>query len=252
MRVAALYDIHGNLPALEAVLDEIRREPVDLVLVGGDVFPGPMAIEVLERLLALDTPVRFIRGNCENELLAIAAGEEPAGVPEAYRATLRWLVGRMGPAHREAIAAWPASLRLDSADLGSVLFCHATPQSDTAIFTRLTPEARLMPIFDGAGPLVVCGHTHMAFDRAIGRVRVVNAGSVGMPFGDPGAYWLMLGADVQLRRTEYDLARAADRIRATEYPDREEFARRYVLSPPSEHEMLELFGRATGGGPTDE
>jgi predicted phosphodiesterase len=247
MRVAALYDIHGNLPALEAALDDVRRERVDLIIVGGDVFPGPMAIETLDLLLTLDTPVRFIRGNCEGELLTVAAGEEPARVPEAYRATLRWLTGRVPSAQRQAIASWPASLRTDIDGLGSVLFCHATPQSDTAIFTRLTPQERLMPIFAGPDRLVVCGHTHMPFDRMVGDVRVVNAGSVGMPFGEPGADWLLLGPDVQPRRTEYDLARAADRIRATAYPDREEFAHRYVLHPPSEREMLDLFGRAEGG-----
>jgi len=93
-------------------------------------------------------------------------------------------------------------------------------------------------------PLVICGHTHMQFERTIGKVRVVNAGSVGMPFGEPGAYWLLLGPEVELRRTAYALARAASRIRATKYPQAEEFAARNVLEPPSEAQMLELFARA--------
>ncbi|HEY7788998.1 MAG TPA: metallophosphoesterase family protein [Vicinamibacterales bacterium] len=244
MRVAALYDIHGNLPALEAVLEEVHLARVDAIVIGGDVFPGPMAIETLEKLLALDLPLQFIRGNCEGELLAVAAGDEPAGVPERYRSTYRWLAGRLNAERRRRIGEWPASLRLHIDGVGSVLFCHATPHSDTMTFTRLTPEARLTPIFAGTGPLVICGHTHMPFDRTIGDVRVVNAGSVGMPFGEPGASWLLLGPDVQARRTEYDRARAADRIRATDYPDREEFADRYVLHPPSEEEMLQAFGGA--------
>jgi diadenosine tetraphosphatase ApaH/serine/threonine PP2A family protein phosphatase len=100
-------------------------------------------------------------------------------------------------------------------------------------------------IFEGVtAPLVVCGHTHMQFDRSIGDVRVVNAGSVGMPFGDPGAYWLLLGPNVQFRRTAYDLTTAADRIRATDYPGADEFAARNVLSPPLERDMLELYARA--------
>ena len=84
----------------------------------------------------------------------------------------------------------------------------------------------------------------MQFDRMVGSVRVVNAGSVGMPFGDAGAYWLLLGPDLQLRRTAYDLSSAAERIRATSYPQAEEFAVRSVLQPPAEQEMLDLFGKA--------
>ena len=91
--------------------------------------------------------------------------------------------------------------------------------------------------------MVVCGHTHMQFDRTIGRIRVLNAGSVGMPFGGPGAYWLLLGPDVQLRHTSYDLAKAAERIRATKYPQAQDFAARNVLEPPSERKTPEALGR---------
>jgi len=92
--------------------------------------------------------------------------------------------------------------------------------------------------------MVVCGHTHMQFDRRVDDVRIVNAGSVGMPFGEAGAYWLLLGLNAELLRTEYDLADASARIRATEYPQAEEFAAHNVLDPPSEDEMLEIFSRA--------
>jgi predicted phosphodiesterase len=123
-----------------------------------------------------------------------------------------------------------------------VLFCHATPRDDNEIFTRLTSEERLLPIFEGLDvSMVVCGHTHMQFDRMIGSVRVVNAGSVGMPFGEPGAYWLLLDADVQLRHTPYDLIKAAERIREMNYPQAQEFVAHYVLQPPSEEEMLKAF-----------
>jgi predicted phosphodiesterase len=126
-----------------------------------------------------------------------------------------------------------------------VLFCHATPRNDTEVFTRLTPEGRLVPVFDGFDvAVVVCGHTHMQFDRTVGRVRVVNAGSVGMPFGGPGAYWLLLGPGVALRHTPYDLTKAAERIRDTEYPQAEDFATRCVLRPPSEEQTLGAFARA--------
>lgn len=245
MAIAALYDIHANLPALEAVLEDIRREGVDRVVVGGDVLPGPMPRETIARLLNLDMPVQFIYGNGDREVLERMQGRETTAVPERFRETLRWNAGRVHPDYLELLAGWPATLRADIPGLGGVLFCHATPRSDTEVFTRLTPDDRLAPIFEGLGVrLVVCGHTHMQFDRTIGATRVVNAGSVGMPFGEPGADWLRLGPDVQLRHTDYDLATAADRIRGTAYPQAQEFAERNVLHPPSEAEMLAAFTTA--------
>jgi putative phosphoesterase len=245
MRVAAIYDIHGNLPALEAVLEEVRQAEVDQIVVGGDVLPGPMPRETLACLLDLKVPVQFIRGNGDREVLAEITGAEPSAVPEQFREVMRWSARQLDPEHERLLAGWPQTLRFEIPGLGEVLFCHATPRNDTEIFTRLTPEDRLLPIFEGPGvPVVVCGHTHMQFDRMIGKVRVVNAGSVGMPFGEPGADWLLLGPGVQLRHTSYDLAQAAERIRNTEYPQAQDFAARYVLQPPSEKEMLEVFARA--------
>jgi len=102
-----------------------------------------------------------------------------------------------------------------------------------------------LPIFEGLGvSTVICGHTHMQFDRMIGTTRVINAGSVGMPFGDTGADWLLLGPDIQLRHTNYDLAQAAARIRETTYPQALDFAARNVLQPPSADETLAAMTRA--------
>jgi predicted phosphodiesterase len=245
MRVAAIYDIHGNLPALEAVLQEIRQAEVDHVVVGGDVVPGPMPCETIRCLLDFQIPLRFIRGNGEAAVLSEIAGRDAGHLPEQAREAVRWVARQLHPEHERLLAGWPPTLRIRIPGLGEVLFCHATPRSDTEIFTRLTPEARLLPIFAGAqAPLVVCGHTHMQFDRKIGNTRVVNAGSVGMPFGKPGAYWLLLGSDVQLRRTPYDLAEAAKRILDTNYPQARDFAARNIQQPPSEEEMLEVFARA--------
>jgi putative phosphoesterase len=243
MRVAALYDIHGNLPALEAVLEEIRRADVDDIVVGGDVFPGPMPRETLACLLDLDTPVQFIQGNGDREVLAQLTGMD-TGLREPFREPVRWVAQQLDPEHEQMLAGWPATLRLEIRGLGEVLFCHATPRNDTEIFTRHTPEERLVPIFEALdAPLVICGHTHMQFDRTIGNVRVVNAGSVGMPFGEPGADWLLLGPDVQLRHTQYDLTSATERIRVTNYPQVQDFVTHYMLRPPSEAEMLERYGK---------
>ena len=245
MRIAAIYDIHANLPALEAVLDDIRRARVDRLVIGGDVLPGPMPRETIDALLAVDLPVECIRGNGDREVLALMRGEEPATVPERFRDAIRWVARQLGRDDEALLARWPATLRLEIPGIGPVLFCHATPRNDTDIFTRLTSEERLLPLFnDIDAGLVVCGHTHMQFDRLVGSIRIVNAGSVGMPFGEPGAYWLTIDDHGPLlRRTGYDLDRAAARIRATMYPQAEDFAARFVLNPPSEQYILDAYSR---------
>jgi predicted phosphodiesterase len=256
MRVAALYDIHGNLPALDAVLQDIRQADIDQIVVGGDVIPGPMPRETLGRLLDLGLPTHFIYGNGELAILAQMEGARTGSVnywgtmtgarpPETIIEIYRWTAAQLQPEFEPVLARWPKTFQLEIGGLGQLLFCHSTPRSETDGFTRLTAEDRLLPIFEGLNAtVVVCGHTHMQFDRMIGRTRVVNAGSVGMPFGEPGAYWLLLGPEVQLRHTPYDLAKAAERIRATSYPQAKEFAAHNVLQPPSEKQMLEAFSKA--------
>jgi predicted phosphodiesterase len=248
MRIAAIYDIHANLPALEAVLDEIRQAQVDGVVVGGDVVPGPVPRETIQCLLDLDLPAQFIHGNGDREVLAQMLGFETdwyRNASEQWREPVRWTAQQLDTQHQRLLESWPPTCHIMIPGLGDVLFCHATPRNDTEIFTRLTSDDRLLPIFEGLGvSMVVCGHTHMQFDRMVGTTRVVNAGSVGMPFGEPGADWLLLEPDVQLRHTRYDLARAAGRIRSTTYTQAEDFASRKVLHPPSEEETLAAFTRA--------
>ena len=255
MRVAALYDIHGNIPALEAVLEEVHQTGVDQVVVGGDIVPGPMPRETLRLLLDLDLPVQFIHGNGELAMLAqMAAADESlvtywgttsgGPLPEQFRPAYRWTVQQLYPDYEPVLASWPKTVRLEIDGLGIALFCHSTPRSETEVFTRLTSEDKLLPLLDGLNvSVIVCGHTHMQFDRMVGTTRVVNAGSVGQPFGEPGAHWLLLGPNVELRRTSYDLDRAAELIRKTQYPQAEETAQG-ILQPPSESEMLALYSRA--------
>jgi len=247
-RVAALYDIHANLPALEAVLEDVRKAGVEHIVIGGDVLPGPMPRETMATLLALDVPVRYVQGNGDREVLERMQGVESRTLPEQVREVITWTAEQLDSGHAQTLAAWEKSVRSHVSDIGDVLFCHATPRNDTEIFTRRTPEERLAPIFGGLGvDIVVCGHTHMQFDRAIGGVRVLNAGSVGMPFGRPGAYWLLLGPEVQLRRTDYDLAAAAARVRATRYPQAEDFAATNIQQPPTEEEVLDAWSSAQIG-----
>jgi predicted phosphodiesterase len=207
-RVAAIYDIHGNLPALEV-------------------------------------PVRFIKGNADREIVARMRGVESGAVPPQFRGVVQWVAEQLQPDYEAVLAGWPAMVQFAVAGVGEVLFCHATPRNDTEIILKNTAAEKLLPVFAGVSAgVVVCGHTHMQFDRTVGGVRVVNAGSVGMPYGEPGAYWLLLGQrGIEFRRTVYDFARAAKRVRATGYPMAEDFADNNVVKPPSEAEVLEVFGR---------
>jgi predicted phosphodiesterase len=243
VRVAALYDVHGNLPALEAVLGEVDGFGVDLIVSGGDVVAGPFPRECLELLLGR-TDVRFVSGNADRRTVEVARG-----LPETEH-NVEWIVGRLEPRHVEALVAFEPVASIDVDGVGPTLFCHATPRNDTEFFLETTPDEIAAPMLgDVEETTIVCGHTHMQFDRPIGRRRVVNAGSVGMPYeGAPGAYWALLGPEVELRRTEYDLERAAERFRRTEHPDAEELARENVLVVPSREEALTVFEPLVGRG----
>jgi predicted phosphodiesterase len=245
MRVAALYDIHANIAALEAVLGELRHERIDEIVVGGDVVPGPVPRETVERLLHLDLPVHFIQGNCEVAVLELLAGTTPPAVPAEYLPIVQWTADQVRPDYASLFAGWPKTLRLNIPPIGDVLFCHGTPRHENECFTRLTAEDRLLPLFEPFGvPLAVCGHTHMPFDRMVATTRVVNAGSVGMPFGHTGADWLLIGPEVELRHTTYDVEGACARMRVHGFPDIDSFFTRLILQPAPEHEMLDLFSRA--------
>jgi len=201
LRVAALFDIHGNLPALEAVLEEAEA---DLLVAGGDVTGGAFPADTVERLRALGDGVRWLRGNLERELVELPPPREagpPPGELERIRKSLT----------EEQLAflyGLPQQVELDVDGLGRVLFCHATPRNDVEIVTQLTPDERLGRILEGvAADVVVAGHTHMQDDRRVAGIRWINAGSVGMPYEDSaGAYWALLGPEVELRRSGYDAA----------------------------------------------
>jgi predicted phosphodiesterase len=204
MRVAALYDIHGNLPALEAVLGSLGD--VDHVLVGGDVVWGPWPQETMDVLRGLPS-VDFIMGNADRDVFARADGD--------WKQTNDWCADRLTEDHLDFLRTRPPTLSLDG-----VLYCHGSPQSDTDQITLRTPEERILGWCAGFDePTIVCGHTHGQFDRAAGDRRVVNAGSVGEPFGDRGAYHAVLDrGEVELRFVPYDVDRVADEIVATGYP----------------------------------
>ena len=212
MRVAALYDIHGNMPALRAVLAAIDLLRVDAIVVGGDVASGPMPVETLDALRGREA--FFVRGNADRVL---DLGDADDG--ELCVQARRCVAERLGQERLSFLAELPLDLTLEL-DLGPVCFCHGAPGSDDVPITRVTPDERLRRLLAGISEsTVVCGHTHVQFDRTVDAVRVVNAGSVGFPYeAEPGAYWALIDADVELRRTAYDLEAALAAITATGYP----------------------------------
>ena len=144
MRIAALYDIHGTLPALEAVLAEVAQLSPDTIVIGGDAVWGPMPRETLARLQEIDTPTHFVRGNCDRILAELMSNQDISEeVPEKPRKVAAWVVQQLDPTARDVLFSWHSTVRLAANGLGEVLFCHATPRDDTTIFTRLTPEDRL-------------------------------------------------------------------------------------------------------------
>jgi predicted phosphodiesterase len=250
MRVAALYDVHGNLPALDAVLDEIDRECIDVIVVGGDIATGPMPAAVLERLIALGDRAEFIRGNSDRELVnAFDAGRRLDDLADDEDPWLRrgaWDAERITKEHRDFLAGLRELATLDVDGLGETLFCHGSPRSDEEIITPGTTDDRLSEMLAGVDvPVVVCGHTHMQFDRLHGQTRVVNAGSVGMPYeGRPGAYWAVLGPSVELRRTDYDFDAAAKGVRDSGYPEAEQHVLDLFEEQPGREEVTAFFEEA--------
>lgn len=251
MRVAALYDIHGNLPALRAVLEDASRAGVDAFVVGGDVVAGPLPGETLERLIALGPSAQFVRGNADREVVE-AYDRRPADLGDAsdpVQLAARFAASRLSRAQRDRLAEFAPTVSVDIDGLGPTLFCHGTPRSDTEIITRITPDDRLREILDGVPEnLVVCGHVHQQFDRTIDGRRLVNAGSIGIPYeGERGAYWALLGPGVELRRTEYDFERALEELQAGGFPALAETFEESLVNPIDPDEVSAYFeGQAVG------
>jgi predicted phosphodiesterase len=230
------------------VLADAMAEEVDVIVAGGDVASGPFPAQTLERLAALGEQVRFVRGNAEREVID-AYERRMAGIaPESEDAADErfepvWVARHLSAGHRELLATFTPSVTLDVGGLGEVLFCHGSPRSDEDIITAATSDARLEAMLEGCpARVVVGGHTHVQLDRAARAHRVVNAGSVGMPYEDTaGAYWALLGADVELRCTAYDYTAAASAIRESGHPWAEDIVRECLLEPIGRAAAIEHF-----------
>jgi putative phosphoesterase len=224
MRVAVLNVVHGNLPALEAVLAEVANLDVDEILVGGDVVAGPFPRESLDRLV--DLGAVFVRGNADRE-----SPRAPAGLWE-------WVAGRLDPLSLEFLSERPIAL-----SLGGVLYCHGSPRDEDEILTRVSPDDRFRAALAGVEErLVVGGHTHVQFVREIDGIRFANAGSVGMPYeGRPGAFWAVVdGDELEHRHTPYAVEAAVVAIGASGYPEAEGLCK-MLLEPGDPDEVSAYF-----------
>jgi putative phosphoesterase len=203
MRVAALYDVHGMPWALDAVLAEVEGERPDAIVFGGDYLFGPFPDEVIETIRSLDA--MCVRGNADE-------GHD-----------------------------WAATLPL-CVEVDGVTYCHATPTSNEPITTAITPDDDLRALFGERGTFVI-GHTHHQFDRRVGELRVVNAGSVGMPYeGEVAAFWALLeDGEPSFRKTPIDVDRAVAALRASDWEPREEFIAENLLQAASREEAIAQF-----------
>lgn len=227
-RIAVVSDVHGNAPALAAVLAEIEREQPDLVVSCGDLTWGPLPEETYE--LARGLNARFVRGNADRAVLEEVSETEKE----------QWMQARHTDEMRAFLAGFDEHVVVDVDGLGAVRFCHGSPRTDEECVTPETPEERVREFSQGVEErVIVTGHVHIQFDREVAGIRSVNSGSVGLPYeGRPGAYWAMLGPDVELRRTEYDVEETIERYRASGQPGVEQIVE-MMVEPPEPREVID-------------
>lgn len=253
--VAVLSDIHGVLPALDAVLAEPEVAAADRIVLTGDIAAGPQPNQVLDRLVALGERVTWVRGNADRELADLARGKD-VPVPDEISS---WAARQLRPDHVSLLAGLPHPVTCEVDGFGPVLFCHGTPRDDAEVVlvdTRLERWAEVLGGVPAGVTTVVCGHTHMPFVRqAHGRL-IVNPGSVGMPYGRAGAHWALLtGGAVTLRRSEFDAAAACAAIaEQSSFPDAAEWADYFIYARASDADAIAAFGPRDGrssGAPAD-
>jgi putative phosphoesterase len=228
-RVAALADVHGNAPALEAVLADVELAEPDLIVFCGDLTWGSLPRETLELVRALQVPARFVRGNADR---AVATDTESQRGP--------WMASMHSDEDLAFLAGFEPTVFLEVDGLGTVCFSHGSPRSDEECVTERTPEDRVRELSAGVDAhTIVTAHTHMQYDRRVAGLRLLSPGSVGLPYeGRRGAYWAVLGPDVELRRTDYDVEAAVELMLATDDP-RVEVIAEMMLQPPTREEAIE-------------
>lgn len=242
-----LSDIHGVLPALEAVLAEPDVAAAERIVLTGDIAAGPQPAQVLDRLLGLGDRVTWVRGNADRELVVLAGG----GVLPVPDPITVWAAGQLTAEHVDRLATLEHPVTLAVAGFGDVVFCHGTPRDDDEVVlvdTRMQRWIEVLADLPDDVQTVVCGHTHMPFVRLAHRRLIINPGSVGMPYGRQGAHWALLaGGAVSLRRSAFDPARACAAVsRESGYPDVAEWTDYFLHSRASDAEAIDTFGSRDG------
>lgn len=209
MRVAALADVHGNAPALEAVLADVLAAGVDVVVFCGDLTWGPLPNETLALVHGLELPARFVRGNADRSVGVMLEGRGA------------WLAEQHDPDATAFVNGFEPYVVVDVDALGPARFVHGSPRSDEECVTPRTPIERVREFMvDVPESVVVTAHVHVSYDRVVDGVRLVGPGSVGRPYeGVADARWAILGPSIELRSTAYDLEGAAARFSASGIPD---------------------------------
>jgi putative phosphoesterase len=227
-KVAVIADVHGNAPALRAVLEELEREQVDLIVSCGDLTWGPLPEETYELARGLDA--HFVRGNADRAVLERVSKTERE----------QWMQANHTDEMREFLGGFEENVVVEVDGLGPVRFCHGSPRSDEECVTPETPVERVREFSAGVDErVIVTAHVHIQFDREAAGIRSLNAGSVGLPYeGRQGAYWALLGPDVELRRTEYDVDAAVERFQASGQPNVEQIVE-MMLEPPEPREVID-------------
>lgn len=231
-KVAALYDIHGNDGALQAVLEEIRIQPVDTVVVGGDVAWGPEPVPVLERLIKLkrEIEVYFVQGNADREVVGRFGKQQ--GLDKMVADVNEWCYDQLSAEHLEFLRNQQKQHILEVDGLGEILFVHGSPRSDEEAIRSSTSEEEIRPMLNGVRQrIIACGHTHVQFYRQVDGIRIINPGSVGLQSGAVGACWAILGPDVRFMETYYDIQGTAKRIERSGVPHASQFAD-HIRRPP--------------------
>jgi predicted phosphodiesterase len=193
-----------DVHAMPWALEAVLAEvDADAIVFGGDFLGGPCDDETYELIRTLDATL--VRGNVED-------GDSRT-------------------------ASLPLSVELDG-----VTYCHATPTANMPMTTAITPDDDFIRLFGTAGTFVI-GHTHHQFDRRVGELRVINAGSVGMPYeGEVAAFWtLVVDGEPEFRRTPFDVERAVREIRASGWQGGEEFVAENLLTAVSREEAIAYF-----------
>ena len=220
--IAVISDIHGNLWALQAVLQDLDRVGPSQVIVAGDLaLGGPRPAECVELIRRRGYPA--IRGNTDEWL---------SSAPDAITDAISWASAQLSDADRRDLAGLPFLWRLPD-EAGDLVVVHATPWSISDVVPPDAPEPLVRRVFaEAEAAAVAYGHIHIAYVRELGDKLLVNPGSVGLPFdGDQRASYAMLSVEggrwrATLRRVPYDVAAAVGALRDSGNPEAERFARR--------------------------